>query len=47
MFFVAYTKDDVVADQARRPLSFVYNGGSRIDVEFYAHGPGATSRGAH
>jgi carboxypeptidase C (cathepsin A) len=26
MFFVAYTKDDV-ADTARRPLSFVYNGG--------------------
>lgn len=25
-FFVAYTKDDV-ADRARRPLSFVYNGG--------------------
>ena len=43
-FFVAYTKDNV-PDVARRPLSFVYNGGPGSGVSVHSHGPGSAPRG--
>ena len=46
MFFVAYTKDDV-ADLARRPVSFIYNGGPGSASLLHPHGPRSETNRPH